>query len=408
MPVSPALAENLAREVTGYYAEAERLMLERIARNLAKGIAGPEWAQAKLAQMRVYQAQTERLIADLAKQTESGVKTALTEAYERGGLAAVEELTALRPAGSVTKAEIAAAIEKENAARIAWEEAIERGAGARNVRQRELAYKRAKAAYAHARHMPLWAPPSVEPLAGLRAIEALTQEATGNLLATHPRILRSTMDVYRSVIAETSEQVLLGTQTRLQAAQAALDRFAQKGITGFIDKAGRGWTLESYAEMAMRTSAGRAAVQGHADRLTANGLDLVIVSDAPRECPLCRPHEGKVYSLSGLDPQYPPLEEARAEGLFHVNCRHSISAYQPGVTPPMGDVADPEGYRATEQLRYLERKVRESKRLEAAAMDETARLKAMRRKRDYQAKIRAHVASTSAKRQPHRERLGAL
>jgi hypothetical protein len=74
----------------------------------------------------------------------------------------------------------------------------------------------------------------------------------------------------------------------------------------------------------------------------------------------------------------------------------------------MGDVADPEGYEATTKLRYLERKVRESKRMEAAAMDDEARLKAMRRKRSYQARIREHVSTTSAKRQPHRERLGAL
>jgi hypothetical protein len=46
--------------------------------------------------------------------------------------------------------------------------------------------------------------------------------------------------------------------------------------------------------------------------------------------------------------------------------------------------------------------------MEAAAMDDEARLKAMRRKRSYQAKIREHVSTTSAKRKPHRERLGAL
>jgi hypothetical protein len=227
------------------------------------------------------------------------------------------------------------------------------------------------------------------------------------VIATHPLILRTTMDGYRSVIAETADQVLLGAQTRRQAAQAALTRFAARGITGFIDKAGKHWTLESYTEMAMRTSTGHAAVQGYSDRLAADGLDLVIVSDAPRECPLCRPHEGKVYSLTGAG-GYPSLESARSEGLFHPGCRHSVSLYQEGITRPMGDVADPEGYEATTKLRYLERKVRESKRMEAAAMDDAARLKAMRRKRSYQAKIREHVSTTSAKRQPHRERLGAL
>ena len=274
------------------------------------------------------------------------------------------------------------------------------------------------------------------------------------------------MDVYRSVIAETGEQVLLGTQTRRQVAQAALDRFAKKGITGFIDKSGRGWSLESYVEMAMRTGTGKAAVQGHVDRLQQYGLDLVIVSDAPKECPLCRQWEGKVLSVSGaasavitsemsslgavnsahfvweqavaqgkptaevarakaaldaakrayvasrggqgLRPkQYPTLAEARATGLFHPGCRHSISAYQEGITRPMTGTADPEGYAATTKLRYLERQVRASKRMGAAAMDDAASGKAAQRVKDYQAKIREHVKTTSAVRVPVRERLGA-
>jgi hypothetical protein len=341
------MAERLAREVTGYYAEAERLLIERIARRLAAGVESPRWAELKLAQLQEYQRQAQALLADLERKAATGATTALTEAYERGGMAAVADLRRLNKT-------------------------------------------------------------TVEPLAGLRAIQALTAETVASLTAMHQRILRVTTDAYRSVIAETAQQVLLGTQTRLQAAQAALDRFAARGITGFVDRAGRGWAMESYAEMAMRTGTGRAAVQGHVDRLQANGMDLVIVSDAPKECPLCRPHEGKVYSLSGTDPKYPSLESARAEGLQHVNCRHSIAAYQPGITRPMGDVADPQGYADTQRLRYLERQTRAAKRVQAAAMDDAAAQAAGARVRSYQAKIRHHVDTTTAKRQPHRERLGAL
>lgn len=345
----PALAENLAAEIVGHYQEAERRLLERISRNLAKGIDGPHWAEEKYAQLLAYQRQTERLIADLAARSKTGVETATTQAYERGGLSAVADIAKLQPG-----------------------------------------------------ILP------AEPLAGLRAVEALTRETLGNVLATHPGILRSVMDTYRSVIAESSGGVLLGDQTRRQVAQAALNRFAQAGIKGFVDKAGRGWRLESYAEMATRTGAGRAAVQGHTDRLQANGFDLVIISDAPKECDLCRPFEGHVFSLSGTDPKYPSLESARAAGLYHVNCRHSHSLYQPGVTRPMGDVADPEGYADTQKLRYLERQTRAAKRVQAAAMDDAARQAAGVRVRAYQAKIRAHVAGTTAKRSPVRERLGAL
>jgi hypothetical protein len=346
MPVSPAHAEELAAEVVAHYAEAERQLLTRIARRLARGADSPGWAAEKLAQVSEYRREAELLLRDLRAQAATGVETAIAEAYERGGLSAVADL--------------------------------------------------AKAGR-----------PEVEALGGLRAVEALTAETLGYVSATHARILRSTLDAYRDVIAEAAEQVLLGTQTRLQAAQAALDRFAEKGITGFVDKAGRGWDLSSYTEMAMRTGTGKAAVQGHVDRLQANGIDLVIVSDAPRECPLCRPWEGKVLSLSGRDQRYPSLADAHAAGLQHTNCRHSVSAFIPGVTPPMKGTADPEGYAATTKLRYLERQVRASKRMQAAAMDDAALAAAKARTRAYQAKIRDLVATTSAKRQPYRERLGA-
>lgn len=105
---------------------------------------------------------------------------------------------------------------------------------------------------------------------------------------------------------------------------------------------------------------------------------------------------------------YPTLDEARAAGLQHVTCRHGINAFQPGITRPMTNTADPQGYADTTKLRYLERQTRAAKRVQAAAMDPAAAQAASVRVRAYQAKIRSHVASTTAKRQPVRERLGAL
>jgi len=111
-----------------------------------------------------------------------------------------------------------------------------------------------------------------------------------------------------------------------------------------------------------------------------------------------------VYNLQTVDGWY------SANGIVSRNCRHSVSAYQEGITRPMGDVADPEGYADTQHLRYLERQTRAAKRVQAAAMpgDPAAAQAAGVRVRAYQAKIRAHVASTTAKRSPVRERLGAL
>ena len=87
------------------------------------------------------------------------------------------------------------------------------------------------------------------------ALAALLRDLSGRLGATDLRILRATSDVYRQVIARVTAQGLAGEYTRRQAAQAALNLFADRGITGFVDVAGRRWNLPSYAEMACRTAA---------------------------------------------------------------------------------------------------------------------------------------------------------
>ena len=101
------------------------------------------------------------------------------------------------------------------------------------------------------------------------------------------------------------------------------------------------------------------------------------------------------------------MQEAEAAGLHHVNCRHRHSAYVPGITPLTPPEPDPghEGYKATQKQRYLERQIRASKRMEAAAIDEHDKHKARQRKRNYQAQLRDHVAMHDLPRRRHREQL---
>jgi hypothetical protein len=360
MPVSPELAAGLARGTVDVYADAERVLLARIARSLAAGMDSPTWAEQKLLHVQLLRLQAEQLLAALAGPVEQAVAEAVAVAYNRGAAAAAGDL-----------------------------------AGVLGVALEEV----------------------VDPVPGHAAVQRLVAEAVTNVTATHARILRSTVDAYRTVVADASGQVLVGTVTRRQAAQRALDRFAARGVTGFVDRAGRGWQLESYVEMAVRTTTARAAVNAHADRLQALGQDLVIVSDAPQECRLCRPWEGRVLSLTGATVGAVDgaggvrvagtLDEARAAGLFHPGCRHSTGLYQAGVTRLPSRTADPEGDRDRQRLRALERETRKAKRLEAVALDDVARGKAAARVRARQAQIREHTRSTSAKRQPHRERIGA-
>lgn len=371
MLVSPAMAEDLAAEVRRLYDDAETALLEKLAAALEADIESPRWAEMKLAAVGNLREAVERVAEALQQDADGAVRRALVEAYGRGRQAAVAELGALDIG-------------------------------------RELVARKA--------------------LPGAPAVDRLAASMAEDTRPLYVRITRAVLDAYRAVVARVTGGVLLGAVTRRQASQRALDAFAQRGITGFVDKAGRRWDMAAYAEMAARSVTARAAIEGHVDALAEVGVGLVVVSDAPLECPLCAQWEGEVLTLSGAPgPQALPMEhavedgrtvvvhvagslvEARAAGLFHPNCRHSLSAFLPGVTKRPSSPPHPQGatYEDTQRQRYLERQVRAWKRRSAAAMGDAARRKANARVRDYQARIRELANAKDLVRKRQREQIGA-
>ena len=258
--------------------------------------------------------------------------------------------------------------------------------------------------------------PTLAPVTNQAAVQALATETVQAVTAPHQAILRTVLDVYRTVIVETAAPgVVTGIETRRQAAQRALDRFADQGVTGFVDRAGRRWEMQSYAEMATRTASGRAMVEGRLAGYTEQGRTLVIVSDAPAECSACRPFEGKLLSIGGAEvgerhggiEVVDTVSGARARGLFHANCRHDLRPYIDGLTRPMTHTADPDGDQARQEQRRLERGVRQWKRREAAAMDEATRRKAAARRAEWSKRLAEHVDQNDLKRLRYREQIGA-
>jgi len=236
------------------------------------------------------------------------------------------------------------------------------------------------------------------------SVGALADDLAERLAATDARVLRSTADVYRQVIGRVTAEGLAGEHTRRRAAQAALDLFADRGIAGFVDGAGKRWNLASYTEMATRTAALKASRQGVIDAVRSSGRDLVIVGGSSSSCPLCVPWEGRVLSLDGATPGYPTLARAQAAGLHHPNCGHGIDPYVEGLTDASElQHGDDERYAARQQQRYLERGVRTWKRREAAAFDEVSKRRAAIKVREWQARLREHVDAHDLKRLRYRE-----
>jgi hypothetical protein len=155
--------------------------------------------------------------------------------------------------------------------------------------------------------------------------------------------------------------------------QSVLNDFASKGITGFKDSAGRYWSAQAYADMAVRTAAGNAATQGHIDKLQANGKDLGIISSHGNCCSLCAPWEGKVVSFSGESTQYPSFASAVESGFKHPNCRHTVGLYIEGVTRAHDVPYDPDAYEARQIQRHNEVQIRKWKRERAVAITPSAK-----------------------------------
>ena len=194
-------------------------------------------------------------------------------------------------------------------------------------------------------------------------VQALAEASIGRVESMRVPVLRRAVDVYRDTVSETAQLAATGALTRQQASEVTLRKFAERGISGFVDRSGRSWNMTTYAEMTMRTSVGQAAVQGHTDKLQQNGFNLVQVSDAPMECPICRPWEGQRLQIEGSDSIMPTVASARAAGLFHPNCRHSVSLYIRGVSRKPA-ATDSQRERLNKQTRAASRKTPTPPRVE--------------------------------------------
>jgi len=375
--IDRSVSEGIGKELVTLYTALEARISAEVARRLRIGQDAPTWAVDRLAAAGDLSRWTQRLLAGLDKPTRIAASDAILRASVAGRTAALDEME--RHAKGYTK------------------KLIESGREALS---------------------------SPERLPGQGAIAKLAGELSNKMTGTHGRILRWTQDAYRDVIGRTAALgVLAGLDTRRQASERAWNELLDKGITGFTDKAGRNWSLAGYVEMATRTAVTNASVDAHSDELGSLGIDYVMVSDAHEECARCRPWEGKILTRTGGGSFENAAEsalgdgsvvrfqvagsvaDAKAGGLFHPQCRHRIVAYMPGLTQTPTNTEDPEGDKARQKLRALERKTRREKIKENAALTPEGKKAAKARVTESQKSIREHVKSTGTKRRPDREQI---
>ncbi|MEU4444886.1 phage minor capsid protein [Actinosynnema sp. NPDC050801] len=360
--------EQLARDILAVFTQAEARLLADIARRARAGAEIPEWAAQKAAAVRELRLAVERMLTQLRAEVDTSAAEAVLAAWQAGSGAALAQLADL---GALDESQLVAL---------------------RDV-------------------IPGWG-----------AAALLAADLTSRLDALYLRVLRWAQDAYQVAVAAAAPAQLLGIGTTRSAQRAAWDRLVSDGVTGFVDRSGRAWNLSSYVEMATRTATARAWNEGHLARLDELNVDLVTVSNTADGCELCSVWQGRILSRSGsagertveneltgepmLVDVAGTVDEARAAGLMHPNCRHTFLPFIPGVTRLAEPVEhDQAAEDEREHLRELERKVRKEKRKEAGALDAAGRRRAGQRIRELQAEIREHVDATGLNRKSYREQL---
>ena len=326
MSEKTALSTKLMDDLLSIYSEAENEMLRKLAKRVDSKVIDGTWTELKLSEVASYRGEVADILSKTSSLSKMKIDQAVVDAYYSGVRGAEDSFGV--PITPMDKANV-----------------------------------------------PLH-------------VKRFVLEQENAIAGTHLQILRSSQDVFRDVIASASEMSVVGVDTARGSAQKALNMFADKGITGFVDKSGRKWELASYVDMATRTTQAHAYVQGHIDRQISLGRDLVIVNGHPNACPLCLPWQGKILSISGTDPRYPSLKDAIAAGLFHPNCRHTLTGYIDGLTRIRTYSQDDAGFKVTQEQRYNERMIRKWKRRQAVAITSVDALQAVNYIKEYQARQR--------------------
>jgi len=249
----------------------------------------------------------------------------------------------------------------------------------------------------------------------LNILRTMVNRAENDFNLINTTLLDQSRMVYLDIINRTTANVLTGNMTPQQALRRVSSEWAQKGVPALIDRAGRQWSTEAYVGMVTRTMSNNIANEMQDERMAEYGVDLVEVSGHDGARPLCAPYQGRIFSLSGNHPDYPPLSSTsigEPAGLFGVNCGHVKYPYIPGLTKrsfkPVSQRRNEKIYEESQKQRYLERRIREAKR-EKEVMevlgDEEGIREAKQRIRDRQANMREFINTTDRTRRRYREQV---
>lgn len=186
-------------------------------------------------------------------------------------------------------------------------------------------------------------------------MDALVAATHSDMMKAEYATLRKASDIYRQTIFDAQVYATSGAGTYAKAIDMATHDFLAKGINGIRYRNGSMHGIDEYSRMAVRTAARRAALVAEGESRKRRGVHTVYVDARPDACPECMEWVGRVliddvYSGGTAEESqetgYPLLSEAMAQGLFHPNCRDTMSTYVEGISEPPDKPTEAEKRRA--------------------------------------------------------------
>lgn len=216
-----------------------------------------------------------------------------------------------------------------------------------------------------------------------RRLQSLIHDIQHTEKKSETAALRLMDDVYRQTVYKADAAMAAGAVTLPKAIDMATEEFLRKGINCIEYKDGKRVNIADYVQMELRTAATRSYLQGEAKKRAELGIDTVLVSQYGACSETCLPWQGRVYiddiwgdwagekngdlGRNRNGNWYPLLSVAVKNGLFHPNCRHTLSTWYEGISTlpkPMNKETIRRNSRLEQKQRAMEREVRKWKRLE--------------------------------------------
>lgn len=135
-----------------------------------------------------------------------------------------------------------------------------------------------------------------------------------------------------AVVGAFQENAVAGGSLR-ELGMSIRDRWetavGKKDTFAFVDRAGRKWDTAHYLATNVRTNMMNCYNNQVVDTYSrATGSDYVEITDDGRtakiSCEKCRKWAGRILCVSGKDPDFPTIQDAQRDGMFHPNCIHTL------------------------------------------------------------------------------------